>query len=205
MDRKGLIQKTLEHFQIPVSGEQLTDLVTFIEELEKWNRAINLVGLRDMDRVCSELLADSFFLYTYVADGRRVIDLGSGSGIAGIPFAILNRSLEVCSIDSNLKKIQFQRHVRRAIGLLNFIPVRGRAEVIEPLGADRLVAKAYGTGEAILEAADRHLVAGGLVCIVKGSSQEEFSRDGYLVETSRDYSLPGIEKIYRLVIYKKIS
>jgi 16S rRNA (guanine527-N7)-methyltransferase len=204
MDRKGLIQRTLDHFLIPVSGQELTDLVTFIEELERWNRAINLVGIRDMDRVCSELLADSFFLYTWVADGRRVIDLGSGSGIAGIPFAILNHSLEVFSIDSNLKKIQFQRHVRRTIGLLNFTPVRGRVDAVDPLGGDRLVAKAYGTSEAILDAADRHLVTGGLVCIVKGSSQNEAFREGYSIETSRDYSLPGIDKAYRLIVYKKI-
>lgn len=205
MDRKRLIQETLDHLHIPVSGQVLADLLQFIDELERWNRAINLVGIRDMDRVCSELLADSFFLYAHVVNGSRVIDLGSGSGIVGIPFAILNRSLEICSVDSNLKKIQFQRHVRRAIGIPNFLPVRGRAEAIDPLGGDRLVAKAYGTSEAILAAADRHLVTGGFVYIVKGASEKEVSRDGYSIETSVDYSLPGTVKAYRLLIYKKIS
>jgi len=205
MDRKRLIQETLDHLRIPVSRGVLTDLLQFIEELERWNRAINLVGIRDMDRVCSELLADSFFLHTHIANGRRLIDLGSGSGIVGIPLAILNRSLEVCSVDSNLKKIQFQRHVRRAIGIPNFLPVRGRAEAIQPLGGDRLVAKAYGTSEAILAAADRHLVAGGVVYIVKGACENEVSRDGYSIEASVDYSLPGTSKAYRLLVYKKIS
>ena len=205
MDRKRLIQQTLDHFHVPVSGEALAGLALFIEELERWNRAINLVGIRDMDRVCSELLADSFFLYTYVVNGRRLIDLGSGSGIVGIPFAILNRTLEVCSVDSNLKKIQFQRHVRRAVGIPNFLPVLGRAETIEPLGGDRLVAKAYGTAGTILAAADRHVVTGGLVYMVKGGSENGIVRDGYSVETSADYSLPGINRTYRLLVYKKIS
>lgn len=205
MDRKRLIQETLDHLRIPVSGEVLADLLRFIEELERWNRAINLVGIRDMDRVCSELLADSFFLYTHIVNGRCVIDLGSGSGIVGIPLAILDRSLEVCSVDSNLKKIQFQRHVRRAIGIPNLRPVRGRAETVDPLGGDRLVAKAYGTSEAILAAADRHLTTGGLVYIVKGVCENGVSRDGYSIETSVDYSLPGTNKAYRLLIYKKIS
>ncbi len=205
MDRKRLIRKTLDHFHIPVSEQGLVDLVRFIEELEKWNRTINLIGLKNMDRVCAEMLADSFFLYTHILNGGRVIDLGSGSGIAGIPFAILNGALEVFSVDSNLKKIQFQRHVRRAIGIPNLLPVRGRIEAIDPLGGDHLIAKAYGTSEAILQAADRHLATGGLVYIVKGGSECGISREGYVMETSVGYSLPGIKKAYRLLIYKKIS
>ncbi len=205
MDRKGLIQQTLDHFHIPVSSEALAGLVRFIEELDRWNRTINLVGIRDMDRVCSELLADSFFLYPYIMHGRRVIDVGSGSGIVGIPFAILNRSLEVCPVDSNLKKVQFQRHIRRTVGLPNLLPVLGRVEAIDPLGGDRLVAKAYGTTGAILTAAGRHLVAGGLVYIVKGDTQDEVSRGGFSIEASVDYSLPGTNRAYRLLIYKKIS
>lgn len=205
MDRKRLIQQTLDHFHIPVSGEVLANLVQFIDELDRWNRTINLVGIRDMDRVCSELLADSFFLYTHIVKGRRVIDLGSGSGIVGIPFAILNSSLEVCPVDSNLKKIQFQRHVRRAIGIPNLLPVRGRAEAIDPLAGDRLVAKAYGTTGSILTAADRHLVPGGLAYIVKGGPENEVARNGFNTEASVDYSLPGIDRVYRLLIYKKIS
>ncbi|MBP1749489.1 MAG: rsmG [Deltaproteobacteria bacterium] len=205
MDHKRLIKDSLDHFHIPLSEEELAKLVRFIEELARWNRTVNLVGIKNVDRVCAELLADSFFVYTFIIDGKRVIDLGSGSGIAGIPFAILNRSLEICSVDSNLKKIQFQRHIRRSLGILNFLPIWGRVEAIDPLKGDRLVAKAYGTSEAILAAADRHLIKGGLVYIVKGKAENEVSREGYSIEKSVDYSLPGVTKGYRLLIYKKIS
>lgn len=204
MDRKALIRERLDHFHIPASEGQLTDLVRFIDELEKWNGTFNLVGFKDMDLVCLELLADSFFLNTFMGNCRRVVDLGSGSGITGIPLAILNRTREILSVDSNLKKIQFQRHVRRAIGIPNFQPVRGRIEAIDPLEGDSLVAKAYGTAGAILAAADRHLLTGGLVYIVKGVSERGLPRDGYSVEASIDYSLPGIDKAYRLLVYKKI-
>jgi 16S rRNA (guanine527-N7)-methyltransferase len=205
MDCKRLIKDSLDHFHIPASEEELAKLAGFIEELQRWNRTVNLVGIRNIDLICAELLADAFFLYTYIADGRRVIDLGSGSGIVGIPFAILNGSLEICSVDSNLKKIQFQRHIRRSMGIHNFLPIWGRVEVIDSLKADRLVAKAYGTSEAILAAADRHLIEGGLVYVVKGKTENEVSRQGYSVERSVDYTLPGITKGYRLLVYKKIS
>lgn len=205
MDHNRLIRSSLDHFRIPAAEEEVAKLSRFIEELHRWNRTVNLVGLKDIAGICAELLADSFFVYTFVADGRRVIDLGSGSGIAGIPFAILNRSLEICSVDSNLKKIQFQRHIRRSIGIPNFQPVRGRVEAVDPLHGDRLVAKAYGTSEAILNAADRHLIEGGLIYIVKGRARNDVTHRGYSLENSVDYSLPGVEKGYRLHVYKKIS
>lgn len=205
MDHKRLIRDSLDHFHIPASEEKLARLGRFVEELHRWNQTINLVGIKSIDLICAELLADSLFVYPFIADGRRVVDLGSGSGIAGIPFAILNRSLEIFSVDSNLKKIQFQRHIRRLMEISNFQPVRGRAEAVDPLNGDRLVAKAYGTSDAILAAADRHVIKGGFVYMVRGRAGNGAPRRGYSVVNSLDYSLPGVEKGYRLLVYKKIS
>ncbi len=202
---KVLIRKTLDHFSIPAGERELTQLVRFVEELSRWNRKINLVGLEDPGLICTELLADSLFLFTFVTGCGRLVDLGSGSGIAGIPFAILNGSLEIHSVDSNLKKIQFQRHIRRSMGVLNLQPIWGRIEAIDPIDGDCLVARAYGTSEAILAAADRHLKAGGLVYIVKGRARDQAVHAGYSLEKSIDYSLPGVEKGYHLLVYKKIS
>ena len=89
--------------------------------------------------------------------------------------------------------------------IFNFQPIWGRVEAIDPLKADRLVARAYGTSEAILAAADRHLIKGGLVYIVKGRAENAIPRQGYSIERSVDYSLPGVTKEYRLLVYKKIS
>jgi len=180
-------------------------ILRFLEELDRWNRKMNLVGLTDIARVCRELLADSFFLHTFVGDRHRLVDVGSGSGILAIPLAVLNEAVVVHSVDSNLKKIQFQRHVRRTLDLRNLLPLEGRIEAIDPLNADGLVAKAYGTTEAILAAADRHLVPGGLVFITKGRGEGGKEARGYLLEKALSYSLPGVAKDYRLLIYKKIS
>ena len=183
----------------------LMRILRFLVELDRWNRKMNLVGLKDISRVCRELLADSFFLHAFVGDRHHLVDVGSGSGILAVPLAVLNEAVVVHSVDSNLKKIQFQRHVRRTLDLRNLLPLEGRIEVIDPLNADGLVAKAYGTTEAILTAADRHLVPGGLVFITKGRQEGGKEARGYLLENALSYSLPGVAKDYRLLIYKKIS
>lgn len=205
MHLKGLIEKTLGHFHIPPGEAELTSMTRFVEELDRWNHRMNLVGLKDTERICRELLADSFFLHTFIGDRRRLVDVGSGSGILAIPLAILNEGLMVRSVDKSLKKIQFQRHVRRTLGLGNIEPIEGRIETIDPLNADGLVAKAYGTTEAILAAADRHLVAGGLAFVLKGREQGDEARPGYVLEKSLTYSLPEVPREYRLLVYKKIS
>ena len=60
MEHKRLIKDGLDHFRIPGSEEKLAKLIKFIEELARWNRTINLVGVKDISLVCTELLADSF-------------------------------------------------------------------------------------------------------------------------------------------------
>jgi 16S rRNA (guanine527-N7)-methyltransferase len=205
VDLKGLIAEALEHFHISPGETGLAPLVRYMEELDRWGRKMNLVGLKDMERVCRELLADSFFLHTYIGDRRRLVDVGSGSGILAVPLAILNGSLEVLSVDKSLRKVQFQRHVRRTLGLTNLRPVEGRIEEIDPLDADGLVAKAYGTTGAILAASDRHLAAGGLTFVLKGKGQQDEDHPGHRLEKSLGYSLPGVARDYRLLIYKKIS
>ena len=133
------------------------------------------------------------------------MDIGSGSGILGIPIAALNGSTAVYSVDGNLKKVQFQRHIRRELGLANFFPIRGRTEMIDPLGADGLIAKAFGTTESILDAAERHLGVSGKVFIVKGKDGQGKDHPRYRLEKELSYMLPDVEKTYRLFIYKKVS
>jgi 16S rRNA (guanine527-N7)-methyltransferase len=204
MNRTYLIKQTLEHFQIPAQSHAVDCLAGFIDELDRWNKKINLVGLKDMDEVCRELLADAFHLNLFLRDRKRIADIGSGSGILGFPLAVLNKSMDVVSVDSNLKKIQFQRHISRTMGPANFMPVHGRVELIDPVGADGLICKAFGTIESMFLAAERHLLPGGLIFMPKGRTEDAVENERYVLERSLLYSLPGVEKEYRLLVYKKI-
>lgn len=205
MNHTSLIRQALEHFQIPVQDIIIDRLETFINELSRWNKKINLVGLKDRDQVCRELLADAFFLHAFIRGIKVLVDIGSGSGILGFPLSVLNESMMVFSVDSNLKKIQFQRHICRTLGADNFKPVHGRIESIDPLGADGMICKAYGKLEAIFMASDRHLLPGGTVIMPKGKNEDAIYYNGYTLERNSLYSLPGVTKEFRLLVYKKIS
>src|SRR5208283_3521766 len=126
--------------------------------------------------------------------------------VVSVPLAILNPTKRVFSVDKSLKKTQFQRHVKRLLGLGGLEIIRGRIEDVSPLHVEALVAKAFGPTSSILAKGGRHLAAGGSAFIVKGRSEGPSSEHrGFLLEKVVPYSLPKGDKTYQLFIYKKVS
>jgi 16S rRNA (guanine527-N7)-methyltransferase len=200
---RRLVERGLEHFAITFSGEMAAGLEGYLGELERWNRRVNLTGLKDVKSILSNLVYDAFFLRTCLSGISGLIDLGSGGGILAVPLKILLPSLPIYPVDSSGKKIQFQNHVRRVLHLSSFFPVHGRAEEIDPLGVDGLVAKAFGSTGDILSKGGRHLVVGGSAFILKGESEEGGVYEGFDLQRSTVYHLPESEKRHRLLVYRK--
>ena len=196
-----IIRKGLDFYHIRYDDKILEDLAGYLRELMKWNERVNLVGLKGAGPIVTELLYDALFLYGYVKGS--VLDLGSGSGILAIPVKILNRSMEVYSVDRSLRKIQFQRHIKRNLSLEGFFPLHSRIEDIEPIGADCLVVKAFGAITEILEKGRDHIKEGGRACILKGPKEDVAEVAGFNLERVVPYILPGGDKRYRLIIYTR--
>jgi 16S rRNA (guanine527-N7)-methyltransferase len=157
-----------------------------------------------MESAVRELLCDAFFLTGRIKDRHSILDLGSGAGILAVPISIVNNNTTVFSIDKSLRKIQFQRHIKRILHLDNFTPVHGRAEEIFPIGVECLVVKAFGSIPAILEKGGPHLKAGGNALILKGKTEKATQVEGFTLERIISYELPAISKSYKLLTYKKV-
>jgi len=199
------IRDGLTHFHVDCDETALKALLYYMEELMRWNEKVNLTGIRDIERAVQELLYDAFFLKRYIYGDHSMLDLGSGAGILAIPLSIIDAHIDVFSIDKSLRKIQFQRHIRRMLHLNRFIPVHGRAEEIASIGVDSLVVKAFGSIPEILERGGIHIRPGGRALILKGGKEEPVEREGFILEDAIGYELPFISKRYKLLIYKKVS
>jgi 16S rRNA (guanine527-N7)-methyltransferase len=200
-----LIEEGLAHFAIEGGAEVSGRLLSYAKELERWNRTINLVGLKRAERIVADLLYDAFFLHTWVTADTSLLDLGSGAGVVSVPLAILNPGKKVFSVDKSLKKTQFQRHVKRLLGLGGLEIIRGRIEDVGPLHVEALVAKAFGPASSVLGKAGRHLAPGGFAFIVKGKGEGPSEHRGFFLKKVVPYSLPESDKTYQLFIYKKVS
>lgn len=103
----------------------------FYEELLEWNKKINLTTITDADEFIKRHIIDSAFLLKILRTGARetnggpdgiksIMDIGSGAGLPGIILSILRPELNVISVESVLKKCNFQKAAARKLNLSNF-------------------------------------------------------------------------------------
>jgi 16S rRNA (guanine527-N7)-methyltransferase len=158
-----------------VSRETLGELQDFAELVVHWNRTINLVA--KSDDVWGRHIVDCAKLLDGVGRVRgRWVDLGSGGGFPGVVIGILARSrglpLRVTLVEADRRKAEFLRHAAHRFGLE--IEVRHeRIEVLEPQGADVVSARALAPLDVLLGYVARHLAAGGLAVLPKGTKLED--------------------------------
>ncbi|HNY70123.1 MAG: Ribosomal RNA small subunit methyltransferase G [Deltaproteobacteria bacterium ADurb.Bin135] len=197
------VKHGLISFDIPYDGDVLKNLCLYVTELTKWNRKINLVGLKSEDVIVVDLLYDAFYLYAYVKKAVSVLDMGSGAGILAIPLKILNKEMKVFSIDRTLKKIQFQRHIQRTLKFNTFFPIHGRIESIEALNVQCLIAKAFGSTLSILTKGGRHVIKGGHAFLLRGMKREVECVEGFVLQNLIPYTLPDSVKARNLFVYQR--
>jgi 16S rRNA (guanine527-N7)-methyltransferase len=204
VESRSLIESGLASFNIARDEKVVSALDVYILELKKWNGRMNLTGLKDTESMIKELLYDALFLHGFVRAGKTLLDMGSGAGVLGIPLSIMSDKMEVFSVDKSLRKIQFQRHIKRTLHLPRFMPLHGRIEEVNPLEVESLVVKAFGTIGKILEKGGTHLRKEGQAFILKGTREEGEGYPGFELDEIVPYRLPGNEKDYRLFVYKRV-
>jgi len=88
-----------------------------------------LIGPREVERLWERHVLNSAALADLIPDGSRVVDVGSGAGLPGIPLAILRPDLEVTLLEPLLRRSTFLTHSVEDLGITSTVRVvRGRAE-----------------------------------------------------------------------------
>src|SRR5690348_8371022 len=86
-----------------------------------------LLGPREVDRIWDRHILNSAAVAELLDRGERIIDIGSGAGLPGIPLAIVRPDLEVVLLEPLLRRSEFLAEVVNQLGLAVEV-VRGRAE-----------------------------------------------------------------------------
>jgi 16S rRNA (guanine527-N7)-methyltransferase len=124
------LSQRFERRGITVSSTQLERLTRYVEHLMQWRRRINLTGLHQAERVMDVLVVESldFLQRSVMASNARVLDLGTGAGVPGVPLAICAPDLQLTLLDRTEKKITFLRHIIPRLELRNCRPYCNTAE-----------------------------------------------------------------------------
>lgn len=96
--------------QFPIDLETKRKLYKYIDILSEYKNDINLIGEDNRTSIIEHLLIPSI-LSAQLIDKYNLMDIGSGSGIVGIPLKIVNNSVKLILCEKNSKKIAFLNHV----------------------------------------------------------------------------------------------
>lgn len=181
-------------------------LQVYLAELEKWNAAYNLTAVRDPAEMVTRHLLDSLALLPAVGEIviSRLLDVGSGAGLPGIPLALARPDWQVAVLDSNGKKARFLRHAVRTLDLRNVEVIEARVEVHEPAQVyDAITSRAFSALGEFFSLTVPLLARGGHWLAMKGRLDDNELADlPPFVSAPRAVRLqvPGLHEDRHLVI-----
>jgi 16S rRNA (guanine527-N7)-methyltransferase len=130
-----------------------------------------LLGPREVERIWDRHILNCAALAELIEPGARVVDVGSGAGLPGIPLAIARPDLVVTLVEPMLRRTDFLTEVVAALGLTATV-VRGRAEDSAVRAAvsdaDVVVSRAVADLEKLARWSLPLLRAGGRMLALKG-------------------------------------
>ena len=191
------LSRRCEQRGLQPSEVQLDRLLQYAELLWYWRRHINLTGLQDVEHMIDVLLGESldFLQHDVLPPSTRVLDLGTGAGVPGIPLAVCTADLHWTLLDRSEKKITFLRRVVSQLHLGNCQPWCSTAEALaRRLAAaqrfDAVVTRGVGRVALLLSLAAPLLHPGGILVLRKPLGTPEIAEAAPLLAAGGWESLP---------------
>ena len=182
-------------------------LAAYLELLAKWNRTFNLTAIREPERMVTHHALDSLAIVPALPSGAiRVLDVGSGGGLPGIPIAIARPDAEVVMIDSSGKKATFLAQAAIELPLANASSVASRVEDYAPARPfDVVVSRAFADLATFARLARKHVAPGGALYAMKGVHpvEELAELPGDIeVVAERRLDVPGLDGTRHLIVMR---
>jgi len=200
-----LLKQELATTDWPVSRVQQTQLIQFLELMKAWGKVYNLTAILEPRDMVYRHLLDSLALLPYLT-GPRILDVGTGAGLPGLPLAIVRPDLEFTLLDSNQKKTAFVQHVITSLGLKQAKVHKARVESWEsPVKFDQIIARAFCSLQELAEKTGHLCSLGGTLIAMKAQLTEEelqALRAPYHIERIEPVEVPGLAASRCLVFIK---
>lgn len=182
---------------------QVDQLISFVSLMAKWGSVYNLTAIRDPLEAVDLHLLDSLLVSPHLEGACRILDVGTGAGLPGIPLAIVHPDRSFHLLDASTKKIRFVRQAVMELGLSNVEAAACRIEEFDPAFTfDAILARAFSSLGEIRRLVTRLLSREGRILALKAHlSGEEL--EGLQVEAEvRPLLMPGSKVTRNLVIFR---
>jgi 16S rRNA (guanine527-N7)-methyltransferase len=170
---------------VAVFGARLPLARRFAEHLATSGVERGLIGPREAPRIWDRHVLNCAVVAPLLPDGARVVDVGSGAGLPGIPLALARPDVSIVLVEPLARRVDWLREVIADLGVAVDVE-RGRAEddVVRRRweGADVVTARAVAPLARLAGWCLPLLRPGGQLLAVKGASAaDEVERDAQAV------------------------
>ncbi len=193
----------LQALGLAADADTETRLLSYLETLARWNRVFNLTAIHDPEDMVERHILDSLAILPYLPAGR-LLDIGSGAGLPGIPIAVLQARRSVTLLDRSRKRMDFLTEVVARLALTQVALAHGRVEDHAPEAPYAVItARAFASLNDIALSAGRLLAQGGVIAAMKGAlPTEEIAAVAppFTIQAVHALEVPGLAAKRHLVV-----
>lgn len=193
----GILELGLEE---RLGGDEL--LMEFVAELMNWNRVYNLTSVRKPADIVTRHILDSLSILEHLR-GDRILDVGTGAGLPGIPLAIACPEREFVLLDSSSKKLRFVQQTLGILKLDNVTLENARVDEYQPENLfDTIVCRAFSDLPDFYRNTSRLCNSGGCILAMKGvypMTEVESLDDRSVISDVVALKVPGLDAERHLV------
>ncbi|HEX2549415.1 MAG TPA: 16S rRNA (guanine(527)-N(7))-methyltransferase RsmG [Gammaproteobacteria bacterium] len=180
--------------------------LNYLELMLSWNRVFNLTSITDPKDMVLLHILDSLSISPYLV-GDRIIDVGTGAGLPGIPLAILHPEKHFVLLDSNHKKTRFLTQAVLELKLPNVEIVTERVEKFHPTTLFHcILSRAFASLSTMLTETHHLLAENGVFLAMKGMYPEKELMDippQFIVRKIHRLTINGLTAERHLVCMEK--
>jgi 16S rRNA (guanine(527)-N(7))-methyltransferase RsmG len=151
----GIVEHELRAAGLSVSSKAHATLETYLQELQRWNKTVNLTSL-DGGELVRRLVVEPIWLGQQLQLSGRLADIGSGNGSPGIPLYVGCSLTRVHLVESRARRAAFLRHVAHLLDRERILVHKARVEQLEQIErVEWITLQAVRPSELLLQALQR--------------------------------------------------
>jgi 16S rRNA (guanine527-N7)-methyltransferase len=194
---------------VSLSEHQVAQFTAYLAELRVWSAKVSLTTIRDPQAIVLKHFVDSLAALPHLEDCASLLDVGSGPGLPGLALKIARPDLRLVSIESRRRKVSFQEHVVRRLGLEGVEVVWGRLEpgcgLVPEASVDCAISRALALPD-FLSCAAPFVRPGGLLLALQGQAAPlPPLPPGLTHQATHPYRLPVLGDERTLLVFRQAA
>ena len=200
--------------QLGLPTEGIPALERYAELLVEKNKVMNLTAITEPERVAELHFLDSLALLNLTDfQGKKVIDVGCGAGLPGVPLKVGEQSIDLTLLDSLGKRMDWLREILPQLGVqAEVVTARAEEAVVQRRESyDIAVSRAVARLNMLCELCLPYVKVGGVFLAMKGALAEEETAEaakairtlGGELDRIAEYPIAGA--MHRVAVIRKVK